>query len=84
MIDIRKSTADYMANTMDVSRDVVEMLFELGLMREDLARKVLIREEYFRKSSTRRKTDLKIHLSEKWAVSLSTVEKIIAERSRPR
>ena len=38
-----------------------------------------IRDEYQGKSRTKRKTELKIHLAEKWAVSLSTVEKIITE-----
>ena len=79
MIDIRDRTADYIKQNMNIEKSTTETMFDIGLIREDLARRVLIRDEYQGKSMTKRKTELKIYLAEKWAVSLSTVEKIITE-----
>ena len=79
MIDIRDRTAEYIFNNLNIERSTTEALFDIGLIREDLAKRVLIRDEYQGKQMIKRKTELKIHLAEKWAVSLSTVEKIITE-----
>lgn len=79
MINIRDRTGDYVKANLNIEKATTETLFDIGLIREDLARRVLIRDEYQAKSRMKRKTELKIHLAEKWAVSLSTVEKIITE-----
>ena len=79
MIDIRDRTGDYIKHNLNIEKNATETLFDIGLIREDLARRVLIRDEYQAKCMRKRKTELKIHLAEKWAVSLSTVEKIICE-----
>lgn len=79
MIDIRDRTADFVKQNFQIQRDTVEAMFDMGLIREDLARRVLIRDEYSRRARTNRKTELKIHLSEKWSLSLSTIEKILCE-----
>ena len=79
MINIRERTAEYMKRNLDISTDVTEMMFDIGLIREDLAKRVLIRNEYKVRERTHKKTELKIHLAEKWHVSLSTVEKILTE-----
>lgn len=79
MINIRERTADYVHRYFDLDAAVTEALFETGLLREDIAKKVLIRDDYLQHCSHRKKTDLKIHLSEKYAVSLSTIEKVVCE-----
>jgi len=79
MINIRDRTGDYIKDNLNIEKATTETLFDIGLIREDLARRVLIRDEYQAKQMIKRKTELKIHLAEKWAVSLSTVEKIITE-----
>ena len=79
MINIRQRTVMYVQRNYDISPGVVEAMFDTGLIREDLAKRVLIRDEYNRKAMVRKKTDLKIFLAEKYAVSLSTIEKIVSE-----
>lgn len=79
MIDIRNRTATYIKQNFNITEDTTEAMFDMGLMREDLAKRVLIRDEFSRRARTHKKTELKVHLSEKWAVSLSTVEKILTE-----
>ena len=79
MIDIRERTVRFVNQNFDIAPEVVEAMFDTGLIREDLAKRVLIRDEYNRKVVVKGKTELKIFLAEKWAVSLSTVEKIVGE-----
>lgn len=79
MINIRDRTADYVKHNFNIQTDVVEAMFDMGLIREDIARRVLIRDEYSVRMRVKKKTELKIHLAEKWSVSLSTIEKIITE-----
>ena len=79
MIDIRSRTKDYIRANFNINSDTTELMFDMGLIREDIAKRVLIRDEYQRRSPTKKKTELKIMLAEKWAVSLSTIEKIITE-----
>ena len=79
MINIRDRTKSYVNQNFNITPDTTEAMFDMGLIREDIARRVLIRDEYNKKVRIKRKTELKIMLAEKWAVSLSTVEKIITE-----
>jgi len=79
MMNIRTWTASYVAQNFDISPEVTETMFDLGLIREDVARRVLIRDEYSKRCRTHKKTELKITIADKFAVSLSTVEKIITE-----
>jgi len=79
MIDIRERTKNYVKDNFNITPETTETMFDMGLIREDIARRVLIRDEYQRKSPLKKKTELKIYLGEKWSVSLSTVEKIITE-----
>jgi hypothetical protein len=62
---------------------MTEVLFDAGLIREDIARRVLIREEYNQGARPGNKTALKWELAEKYAVSASTVEKILCQSIRP-
>ena len=79
MIDIRGMTANYLSQNFDITPEVTETMFDTGLIREHIAKRVIIRNEYNHRAITHKKTELKIHLSEKFAVSLSTIEKIITE-----
>jgi len=58
---------------------MTQAFFDVGLFRVDIARKVLIREEYRRKCSMESKTDLKWQLAEKYCLSVSSIEKILKE-----
>lgn len=79
MIDVREKTVAYMRRNFDIQPAVTEAMFDTGILREDLVRRVIIRDEYNRQSPTFKKTELKIHLAERWCLSLSTIEKIITE-----
>jgi hypothetical protein len=78
MIDIRQKTAQLVRENVNLPEDATQVLFDLGLLEMHTCRKVLIRNEYYRKCATRRKTDLKIYLAEKYCVSLSTINKYLA------
>jgi hypothetical protein len=77
MIDIQKKTEILIKEKIGVSEDAVKALFDIGLFTEHNCKRVLIREEYFDKMATRKKTDLKIHLAEKYCVSFAAVESYI-------
>lgn len=79
MINIRCITAQYMDQNFSITAEVTETMFDVGLIREDVAKRVLIRNEYSQRERTHKKTELKIHLAEKFSTSLSTIEKILAE-----
>lgn len=76
---IRESTARYVEDNFGLSESNTETLFDIGLFREDVARRVLIRDEYNQEARPGNKTDLKWELAEKYAVSTSTVEKILCK-----
>lgn len=79
MINIRNKTATILKQNFNIDPSLTEMLFDVGLIRDDIARRFVIREEYLAKSRSLRKTDLKISLAQKYCVSFSTVEKIVSE-----
>lgn len=79
MINIRDKTATLVKKNFNIEPSITEAFFDIGLIREDIARKFVIREEYFERAKTRKKTDLKITLAEKYCVSLSTIEKYLTE-----
>ena len=76
---IRKGTARFMSENFAISTDTTEVLFDIGLFREDVAKRVLIRDEYHAQCEPGNKTDLKWELADKYAVSPSTVEKILCK-----
>ena len=76
---IREGTARFMSENFGISSDTTEVLFDTGLFREDVARRVLIRDEYNQEARPGNKTDLKWELADKYCVSESTVEKILCK-----
>lgn len=79
MINVKAKAAAYVLQNFDIRPEVTEAMFDTGLLKEETVKRVLIRDEYQRRARTNKKTELKIHLAERWCVSLSTVEKIICE-----
>lgn len=79
---IRKGTARFMSENFGISTGTTEIMFDTGLLRVDVARKVLIRDEYQKKSNRMMKTILKIELADKYAVSESSVEKYVSKRKQ--
>lgn len=78
-VDIRMRTANIIKSNFGIEQDVTEALFDIGLIREDVARRVCIRDDYLKKEHTCKKIDLKIHLAEQYSTSVSTIEKIVNE-----
>jgi len=76
---IREGTAHFLSENFGLSASTSEVMFDIGLFREDVARRVLIRNEYQAQCEPGNKTDLKWQLAEKYAVSPSTVEKIVCK-----
>ena len=76
---IREATARFMSENFGISAATTEVMFDTGLFREDLARRVLIRDEYNQEARPGNKTDIKWQLSDKYAVSESTVEKYLSK-----
>jgi hypothetical protein len=79
MQKIREGTSRYMSENFGISTATTEVMFDTGLIREDIARKVLIRDEYYQGCDHCGKTELKEKLADKYAVSLSTVEKYLTK-----
>ncbi|MEN8230456.1 MAG: hypothetical protein ABFS38_20005 [Bacteroidota bacterium] len=76
---IREGTVKYLAENFGLSASTTEVMFDTGLLREDVSRRVLILDEYHRRARSGKKTELKWELAEKYAVSPSTVEKILCK-----
>lgn len=58
-----------------------EPLFELGLLDPHHARKWVVKQQYFALARTGRTyTDIKYELSEKYGISISSIEKLIYRR----
>ena len=77
MINIKQKTELLIKEKIGLSSDAVKALFDIGLLTENNCKRILIREEYFDKMTTRKKTELKIHLAQKYCISFSMVEKYI-------
>jgi hypothetical protein len=80
---IREGTSRFMSENFGLSASTTEVMFDVGLFREDIARKVLIRDEYQHRAGNGNRTDLKWELAEKYTVSVSTAEKILCQSIRP-
>jgi len=78
MIDIRKSTAKLIKENLDLDEGTTQALFDIGLLDVTTSRNVLIRDEWQRCINFKRKTDLKVYLADKYALSYSAIEKIIS------
>ncbi|MBA7523531.1 hypothetical protein ES705_15658 [subsurface metagenome] len=78
MINIKSRTANLVKQNLGLDESTTKALFDIGLLNEEICKKVLIREEYLASNQTRLKTEVKIHLAEKYCVSFSTVEKYIS------
>ena len=81
MMDLRKKTAELIKKHIDIPEDSILLLFEMGFLEEHVCKKILIREEYYSKYRTRKKTELKIVLAEKYCVSIHSLEKYISVKN---
>jgi len=77
MIDIRSRTAKMLKENYRIDEKVTEMLFEKGILREDIMKKVLIREDYKQKVQHNGKQRLRNELAQSYCVSVKLVEKIV-------
>jgi len=77
MIDIRSRTAKLLKEDYRIDERITEMLFEKGILREDIMRKVLIKEEYKQRVQQNGKQRLRNELSQNYCVSVKLIEKIV-------
>jgi len=76
--DIRVATTKLFKKDYHIDESVTAFMFENGLLQYHLAKKILIKSEYKKKSKPKCKTLLKCQLAEKYNISFESVEKIIA------
>lgn len=81
MIDIRTETAKLFKNDFNINEDVTAFLFEQGILQEYLAKRMLIKSEYEKKSASKEKQRLRSKLAAKYCVSVSCVEKIVLQNT---
>ena len=80
MIDILEHTATLLKRDLDIPFEVTGTLFDLGLIDERCAIRVLVKDEYLKYLvGHRSKTNILIYLAERYCLSYSTIEKITAE-----
>lgn len=76
---IREGTAKFMSENLNIEKAATETLFDIGLFREDVARRVLIRNEFNQEARPGNKTDFKWELADKYDVNTSTFEKTLCK-----
>lgn len=79
MIDIKKKTAELINQNIDLSEEATQALFDIGLLECHTCKKVLIRQEFHERSRSKMKEEIKMDLADKYCVSLSTINKYLAE-----
>lgn len=77
MTNIRQETAKLLKNEFQIAESVTALLFEKGVIRESEVKKVLIREEYYKKMQPKERQRLRSKLAEKYCVSVSLIEKTV-------
>jgi len=77
MINVKEDTASMLQEHFDIAPEITARLFEKGIIREDIMKKVLIREEYQQKVKRNGKQVLRHELASKYCVSVSLVEKTV-------
>jgi len=77
MINVKEDTANMLQEHFCISPEITARLFEKGIIREDIMKKVLIREEYQQKVKRNGKQVLRHELASKYCVSVSLVEKTV-------
>ena len=81
MINIQEATIKLFKEDYHIDEPVTAFLFEQGILQEHLAKKMLIRSEYEKKSSSKEKQRLRCKLAVKYCVSVSLVEKIVLQNT---
>ncbi len=77
MKDIRIKSAKMLKENFGIEETITGFLFEKGIIREDIMRKVLLREEYRQKVGPNGKQLLKNQLAQKYCVSIRVVERSV-------
>jgi len=78
MIDIQAIVSKVLQANYGITKDITESMFSDGILDEYVCKKFIIREEWNQKAGFVSRTDLKIQLADKYCVSVSTVEKYVA------
>jgi len=77
MINIKDQTAKMLKEKYQVDEEITTILFEKGILREDILKKILLKEEYRQKVEPKGRQILKHKLAKKYCVSVKLIEKII-------
>lgn len=77
MINIKAASARLLKEQYQITEDTTRILFDKGILTEPAMKKVLIREEYRQKVNGKGKQLLRGVLSERYCVSISSIEKVV-------
>jgi len=77
MINIKDQTAKMLKEKYQIDEEITTILFEKGILREDILKKILLKEEYRQKVEPKGRQILKHKLAKKYCVSVKLIEKII-------
>jgi len=77
MINIKDQTARMLKEKYQINEEITTILFEKGILREDILKKILLKEEYRQKVEPKGRQILKHKLAKKYCVSVKLIEKII-------
>jgi len=77
MINIKDQTARMLKEKYQIDEEITTILFEKGILREDILKKILLKEEYRQKVEPKGRQILKHKLAKKYCVSVKLIEKII-------
>ena len=77
MINIKTETAKLLWENFQIEKSITQELFDSGILHETVVKKVLIRDEYFKKAMPKEKQRLKNKLADKYCVSVELIEKIV-------
>jgi len=77
MINIKDQTARMLKEKYQIDEEITTILFGKGILREDILKKILLKEEYRQKVEPKGRQILKHKLAKKYCVSVKLIEKII-------
>ena len=77
MINVRQESAKMLKSQYNIEEEITILLFEKGIIREDIIRKILLKDEYKQRVEPNGKQILKGKLADKYCVSVELVEKVI-------
>ena len=76
MIDIKSCSAKYLKDNFDLEPEVVDLMFDVGILQPHTMRNVLIKHEFEKRIEPKEKERVKVELADKFCVSYGTIKRI--------